>query len=144
MAIIKYDSNNQRIDKVLLFYEMDKSIVVQTKARKATLSSGGQRVTIDVVNGVFEISQEFIKKQEIKVTLDGKKADSIIIESVQDIEHKYLQAFPEVATLPARVSQLEESNKALVSLINNKYSKTIIELDKRLKKLESKYDILKV
>lgn len=144
MAIIKYDSNNQRIDKVLLFYEMDKSIIVQTKARKATLSSGGQRVTIDVVNGVFEISQEFIKKQEIKVTLDGKKADSIIIESVQDIEHKYLQAFPEVATLPARVSQLEESNKALVSLINNKYSKTIIELDKRLKKLESKYDILKV
>lgn len=144
MAIIKYDSNNQRIDKVLLFYEMDKSIVVRTKARKATLSSGGQRVTIDVVNGVFEISQEFIKKQEIKVTLDGKKADSIIIESVQDIEHKYLQAFPEVATLPARVSQLEESNKALVSLINNKYSKTIIELDKRLKKLESKYDILKV
>lgn len=144
MAIIKYDSNNQRIDKVLLFYEIDKSIIVQTKARKATLSSGGQRVTIDVVNGVFEISQEFIKKQEIKVTLDGKKADSIIIESVQDIEHKYLQAFPEVATLPARVSQLEESNKALVSLINNKYSKTIIELDKRLKKLESKYDILKV
>src|SRR5690554_4461863 len=101
MAIIKYDSNNQRIDKVLLFYEMDKSIVVQTKARKAALSSNGKRVVIDVVNGVFEIPQEFINKQEIKVTLDGKKADSIIIESVQDIEHKYLQAFPEVATLPA-------------------------------------------